>query len=66
MFGVKVQSMFRTLTTLELALLCSYARKAVLTSGIVETLENKSVEIWSSFEPKDEVDADATESAGVG
>ena len=54
----------QTLTTLELAFPCSYARKAVLTIGRVETRETKSGE--SSSGSDGEVDLDVVDSAGVG
>ena len=38
----------RTLTTFELAFVCSYARKAVFTRGIVDTRATKSTEFASS------------------
>lgn len=38
----------RTLTTLELAFVCSYARSAVFTRGIVDTRATKSTELTSS------------------
>jgi hypothetical protein len=64
-----------TLTTLELAFPCSYARNAVPTSGKWETLETKSGELTSSTVESDgegkEVEVvedadDAIDSAGVG
>lgn len=64
-----------TLTTRELALLCSYARMAVLTTGIVEIRPTKSASsesiTWSSdarvgLVRVGELDEEATESAGVG
>jgi hypothetical protein len=58
------------LTTLELAFPCSYARKAVCTSGIWDTLDTKSGELISSGGGEgNEVDRDedeALERAGVG
>ena len=64
--------MRHTLTTRELALLCSYARRAVPTTGMVETRENKSAPSSKSSEARvgvvsvGELDEDAIESAGVG
>jgi hypothetical protein len=54
----------QTLTTLELALPCSYARRAVLTRGRWETRETKSGE--SSSGRDGELDPDVVDSAGVG
>jgi hypothetical protein len=65
----------RTLTTREEALLCSYARNAVCTSGRWETRETKSGEVTSMAKSSDpscglasvgDVEAEAMESAGVG
>jgi hypothetical protein len=73
--GVDGGSCERTLTTRELALLCSYARMAVPTTGIVETRANKSApsgSISGSSEARvgvvsvGELDEDAIERAGVG
>lgn len=46
----RIKAWGRTFTTLELALLCSYARSAVLTMGSPDTRETKSCDdaSWSS------------------
>lgn len=64
------------MTTLERALLCSYALNAEFTRGMVDTLETKSPDSISSFSPilvvgdrrelEGDEDLEAVDKAGVG
>lgn len=51
------------MTTFELAFVCSYARKAVFTRGIVDTRETKSTELASSAESVGDIEEDEDEAS---